>query len=177
MVRIRLQRHGAKKRPFYRVVAADKRAPRDGRFIELLGTYDPLTEPPIVRLNKERVDYWIGVGAQPSETVNALIKKLGDGSAIDLSAKGADAAAKKANADARKAALQSKREETRKALEAAAKEAEAAAATAEAEAKAAAEAEAKAAEAAASDAAPAQDDAPAEEAAAEEAGDASAEEE
>lgn len=140
MVRLRLQRHGAKKRPFYRVVAADKRAPRDGRFIELLGTYDPLTEPPIVRLNKSRVDYWVGVGAQPSETVNALIKKLEDGSAIDLSADGADAAAKKAKAEEKAAALESKREENRKALEAASKQAEAAAKKAEEDAKAAAEA-------------------------------------
>lgn len=139
MVRLRLQRHGAKKRPFYRVVAADKRAPRDGRFIELLGTYDPLTEPPVVRLNKDRVDYWVGVGAQPSETVSALIKKLEDGSAIDLSADGADAAAKKANAEAKAAALDAKREETRKALEAAGKEADAAAKKAEEDAKAAAE--------------------------------------
>ena len=145
MVRLRLQRHGAKKRPFYRVVAADTRAPRDGRFIELLGTYDPLTEPPIVRLNKTRVDYWVGVGAQPSETVNALIKKLEDGSAVDLSADGADAAAKKANAKAKAAELAAKREETRKALEAAGKEAEAAAKKAEEDAKAAAEAAAAAA--------------------------------
>lgn len=150
MVRLRLQRHGAKKRPFYRVVAADKRAPRDGRFIELLGTYDPLTEPPAVRLNKERVDYWVGVGAQPSETVTMLIKKLEEGTAIDLSSKGADAAAKKALVSAKSAEIASKREATRKASEAATREAEAAAKKAAEEAAAAAEAPA-AEEAAASE--------------------------
>jgi len=148
MVRLRLQRHGAKKRPFYRVVAADKRAPRDGRFIELLGTYDPLVEPPAVRLNKARVDYWLGGGAQPSETVNALIQKLESGNAIDLSAAGADHKAKKASAAAKKATIESMRAQTRKALEEAAK---------------AAEAEAKAAAAAP----PAEEAAPAEEAPAE----------
>lgn len=92
-VRIRLQRHGAKKRPFYRVVAADQRAPRDGRFIELLGTYDPLQEPPAIRLKKTRVDYWLGVGAKPSETANWLITQLNEGKALDLSEEGAEAAA------------------------------------------------------------------------------------
>ena len=169
MVRLRLQRHGAKKRPFYRVVAADKRAPRDGRFIELLGTYDPLTEPPIVRRNKTRIEYWVGVGAQPSDTVASLIKKLEDGSAIDLSADGADAAAKKAAAEARKSATEGARPANREALANAAKEAEAAAKAAEAEAKAAEEA------AAAEAAAPAEE-AAAEEAPAEEAAEAPAEE-
>ena len=75
MVSIRLARHGAKKKPFYRIVAADNRAPRDGRFIEKLGYYDPMTEPPALKVDLERVDYWIGVGAQPSDTVGQLIEK------------------------------------------------------------------------------------------------------
>ncbi len=74
-VTLRLTRMGAKKKPFYRIVAADKRAPRDGRFIEKLGYYDPMTEPPALKVDLERVDYWIGVGAQPSDTVGQLIEK------------------------------------------------------------------------------------------------------
>ena len=74
-VTLRLTRMGAKKKPFYRIVAADNRAPRDGRFIEKLGYYDPMTEPPALKVDLERVDYWIGVGAQPSDTVGQLIQK------------------------------------------------------------------------------------------------------
>ena len=74
-VSLRLTRMGAKKKPFYRIVAADSRAPRDGRFIEKLGHYDPMIEPPLIVVDLERVDYWIGVGAQPSETVGQLIAK------------------------------------------------------------------------------------------------------
>ena len=74
-VRIRLARHGRKKRPFYRVVAADSRMPRDGRYIERLGHYDPMAEPAEIRLDLERVDYWLGVGASPSDTVAGLIDK------------------------------------------------------------------------------------------------------
>jgi len=74
-VTLRLTRMGAKKKPFYRIVAADSRAPRDGRFIEKLGHYDPMTEPPALQVDLERVDYWIGVGAQPSDTVSELITK------------------------------------------------------------------------------------------------------
>ena len=75
MVRLRLTRMGAKKRPFYRVVAADSRSPRDGRFIERLGHYDPTKDPFDLKLNLERVDYWISKGAQPSDTVRRLIDK------------------------------------------------------------------------------------------------------
>lgn len=75
MVRLRLTRMGRKKQPFYRIVAADSRAPRDGRFIEVLGHYNPMTEPADVKINIERVDYWIGVGASPSDTVSGLIKR------------------------------------------------------------------------------------------------------
>lgn len=75
MVRIRLTRKGAKKKPFYRVVAADSRAPRDGRFIEQLGYYDPMTEPFTLKLNLERIDYWLSEGASASETVEKLINR------------------------------------------------------------------------------------------------------
>ena len=74
-VRIRLARHGRKKRPFYRVVAADSRMPRDGRYIERLGHYDPMAEPAEIKLDLERVDYWLGVGASPYDTVSGLIDK------------------------------------------------------------------------------------------------------
>ena len=74
-VRIRLARHGAKKRPFYRIVAADIESPRDGRFLENLGTYDPLKDPAEVVLHSERVQYWLDQGAIPSATVNSILKK------------------------------------------------------------------------------------------------------
>ena len=75
MVRIRLTRMGAKKRPFYRVIAADSRAPRDGRFIEQLGYYDPMTEKKTLKLDLERVDHWIKNGARPSDTAARLIER------------------------------------------------------------------------------------------------------
>lgn len=75
MVKIRLRRMGAKKNPYYRVVVADSRSPRDGRFIEELGTYDPLAEPALVKIDLERTKYWISNGAQPTDTVKALLKK------------------------------------------------------------------------------------------------------
>ena len=74
-VRIRLARYGRKKRPFYRIVAADQRAPRDGRYIERLGHFDPMTDENNLELDLERVDYWLGVGAAPSDTVAGLINK------------------------------------------------------------------------------------------------------
>jgi small subunit ribosomal protein S16 len=77
MVRIRLARMGRKKRPFYRVVAADARAPRDGRFIEVLGTYNPMTEPASVDLKMDRINHWKGQGAQASDRVAKLIKQFG----------------------------------------------------------------------------------------------------
>ena len=76
-VKIRLARHGAKKRPFYRIVAADSESPRDGRFLEKLGTYNPLQNPAQVDLNTERVKYWIGQGAEPTDTVRAILKREG----------------------------------------------------------------------------------------------------
>ena len=77
MVKIRLRRMGAKKAPFYRVVVADSRYPRDGRFIEELGTYDPRQNPAAVNIDVERAQAWIKTGAQPTETVKALLKKAG----------------------------------------------------------------------------------------------------
>ena len=76
-VRIRLARHGAKKKPFYRIVVADGESPRDGRFLEKVGTYDPLKDPAEVMLNQDRIKYWIDKGAIPSDTVKSLIKKEG----------------------------------------------------------------------------------------------------
>jgi small subunit ribosomal protein S16 len=76
-VRIRLALHGRKKAPFYRLVVADSRSPRDGRFIELLGTYDPMTEPAKITGNEERTVYWLTVGATASDTARGLLKKSG----------------------------------------------------------------------------------------------------
>jgi len=75
MVKIRLRRMGAKKNPYYRIVVADSLAPRDGRCIEEIGSYDPLTEPITLKVDSERAQYWIKNGAQPTETVKALLKK------------------------------------------------------------------------------------------------------
>jgi len=75
MVRIRLRRQGAKKQPTYRIVVADQRAPRDGRFIEVIGFYNPRTDPETVQVNVERAAYWLSVGAQPSEAVARLLAK------------------------------------------------------------------------------------------------------
>ena len=76
-VKIRLARHGTKKRPFYRVVVADNESPRDGRFLETVGTYNPLQDPAEVSLKEERIKYWINQGAIPSDTVKSLLKKEG----------------------------------------------------------------------------------------------------
>ena len=75
MVKIRLRRMGAKKATFYRVVVADSRKARDGRFIEEIGTYDPLTEPATINIDMERANYWISNGAQPTDTVRGLLKR------------------------------------------------------------------------------------------------------
>ena len=76
-VRIRLARHGAKKKPFYRIVATDGESPRDGKFLEKLGTYDPLKDPVVVTLNQDRIKFWIDKGAIPSDTVKSLFKREG----------------------------------------------------------------------------------------------------
>ena len=75
MLRIRLTRMGAKKKPFYRVVVMERRQNRDGSFVEILGHYNPKTNPPMVDLNMDRVRHWLACGAQPSETVDSLLKK------------------------------------------------------------------------------------------------------
>ena len=77
MVKIRLRRMGAKKHPFYRLVVADARSPRDGRFIEHLGYYDPMTEPVQVKIDAEKVTRWLRQGAQPSEAARSLLKREG----------------------------------------------------------------------------------------------------
>ena len=77
MVKIRLRRMGAKKAPFYRIVVADSRSPRDGRFIEEIGTYNPMLEPSEVKVDADKAKQWIKNGAQPTETVKSLLKKEG----------------------------------------------------------------------------------------------------
>ncbi|KPJ74731.1 MAG: 30S ribosomal protein S16 [Deltaproteobacteria bacterium SG8_13] len=76
-VKIRLARHGAKKRPFYRIVVADSEAPRDGKFLEKVGTYNPALDPAAVELEAERIQYWIDKGAIPTATVRNLLRKEG----------------------------------------------------------------------------------------------------
>ncbi|MFB5067112.1 MAG: 30S ribosomal protein S16 [Candidatus Wallacebacter cryptica] len=76
-VRIRLKRMGAKKRPFYRLIVADSRAARDGRFIDTLGYYNPIAEPAEIKIDTEKAKSWIAKGAQPSDTARALLKKSG----------------------------------------------------------------------------------------------------
>ncbi len=77
MVKIRLMRFGNNKNPFYRIVAADSRAPRDGRFLEILGSYAPRSNPPVTNLKSERLSYWLSRGAKFTETVLSLLKKEG----------------------------------------------------------------------------------------------------
>jgi small subunit ribosomal protein S16 len=77
MVKIRLRRIGRRNKPFYRVVIADSRSPRDGKFIDIIGHYNPLTDPPIVSIDGEKALKWLGYGAQPTDTVRSLLKKLG----------------------------------------------------------------------------------------------------
>ena len=77
MVKIRLRRMGAKKNPYYRIVVADSRFPRDGRFIEEIGSYNPLTDPAELKVDVERAQFWSKTGAQPTDTARALLKKAG----------------------------------------------------------------------------------------------------
>lgn len=74
-VKIRLRRMGSKKNPYYRVIVADSRAPRNGRFIEEIGFYNPISNPKVCKIDGDRAEYWIGVGAKPTDTVNYLLKK------------------------------------------------------------------------------------------------------
>ncbi len=84
-VKIRLTRKGTHKQPYYRVVAADSRSPRDGRFLDILGTYDPLAKPALIELDREKVTSWLKKGATPSETAKSLIKMSGVLKAEDAS--------------------------------------------------------------------------------------------
>ena len=77
MIKLRLRRMGAKKQPSYRIVAAESRSPRDGRFIEVVGFYNPKTQPATVSVNTERAKYWLDHGAQPTETVRTLLRRTG----------------------------------------------------------------------------------------------------
>ena len=76
-VRIRLARMGSKKKPFYRLVAADSEAPRDGKFIELLGYYDPMKDPAVIEVHEDKINFWLGKGARVSDSVRALLRKQG----------------------------------------------------------------------------------------------------
>ncbi len=77
MIKLRLRRMGAKKRPSYRIVAADSRSPRDGRFIESIGFYDPITDPATIKVDAERARHWLSNGAQPRDTVRDILRKAG----------------------------------------------------------------------------------------------------
>ena len=77
MVKIRLRRMGAKKAPFYRIVVADSRSPRDGRFVEEIGYYDPMKNPVVIKVDEEKANKWLASGAQPTETVKSLLTKSG----------------------------------------------------------------------------------------------------
>jgi small subunit ribosomal protein S16 len=141
-VRIRLKRMGRKKAPHYRVVVADSRSPRDGRFVETLGYYKPLSTPARLVLDLERVDYWMGEGADPSHTVRTLISKARTGGDDQIAVGEPDTEAeKKAKQEALAAKRAAEKKEREEAEAAAQAEAEAAA-KAESEAAAAAEAEA-----------------------------------
>jgi len=89
MVKIRLRRTGAKKQPHYRVVVTDSRSPRDGKFIEIIGHYNPRTEPPTVEIDAERALYWLSVGAQPSEAVKRMLDRMGVMAQVPAVRKGA----------------------------------------------------------------------------------------
>ena len=129
MLAISLMRMGAKKRPFYRVVVKEKRSKRDGKYLENLGTYNPMTDPAEVNLKHDRIQYWIGVGAQPSETVASLIKnnpeQTEEEKAAALQARAEKAEAeKRAKAEAKRAEAEKLEAEKREAEEAAKREAE-----------------------------------------------------
>ena len=86
MLSIRLTRRVAKKKPFYRIIVTEKRSKRDGRFVESVGYYDPCRNPADIKINRERVNYWIERGAQPSETVRSLIKRSPEPASAEVSA-------------------------------------------------------------------------------------------
>jgi small subunit ribosomal protein S16 len=111
-VKLRLRREGTHKRPHYRVVAADSRAPRDGRFIEIIGEYHPLQDPSVIRIDRDRALHWLSVGAQPTSQVEKLLRiegiweefKPGDAPARDRSSAGREKLSKKARAKREEAA-------------------------------------------------------------------------
>lgn len=90
MVKLRLQRRGRKKLSIYKIVAADSRSPRDGKFIEAIGEYNPLTQPASINIKEDRAMYWLNVGAQPTDTVRNLLSKNGIMLQVHLKRKGAD---------------------------------------------------------------------------------------
>jgi len=104
MVRIRLRRVGLKKQPSYRIVVADRESPRDGRYIEIIGFYNPRTEPIQMDLKEDRALYWLSVGAQPSEPVARILEKLGTNARLERLRKGESMEALVAEAEAAKAA-------------------------------------------------------------------------
>ena len=129
-VHIRLRRMGKKKRPFYRIVAADSRRSRDGRFLELLGTYDPIVRPAVVAVKEERLAYWLNSGAEPSDTVSSLLTQIGFTVKYEKAKAGLDV-----SEIALKASITERKKKTRKAKKAAAAKAQAAEAEAAATAK------------------------------------------
>jgi small subunit ribosomal protein S16 len=142
MVRIRLRRVGAKKQPSYRVVAADKEAPRDGRYLEILGHYNPRTEPSTIFLKEDRVFHWLSVGAQPSNSVVSIFNQVGlydryqrfkDGEDLDTLLEEADALYEERDIDprTRRQGLTSKPKQEKEAVEEKPAEAEEAAEEAE----------------------------------------------
>ncbi len=108
-VRIRLRRLGAKKRPFYRVVVADQRSPRDGRFIEAIGKYHPLEDPSLIEIDEERALEWLKKGAQPSEAVQNLMTKVGIWEKFEAERPQAKKPAAKKSVDARRRRLRRRR--------------------------------------------------------------------
>jgi small subunit ribosomal protein S16 len=130
-VHIRLRRMGKKKRPFYRIVAAESRRARDGRFLEVLGTYNPIEVPAVVTVREERLSYWLSEGAEPSDTVSSLLTQIGFIDKYRKARTGADV-----TEVALKTTIKERKKKTRRAKKAAAVKAQAA----EAEAAAAVEA-------------------------------------
>ena len=152
-VHIRLRRMGAKKRPYYRIVAADSRRARDGRFLEVLGTYNPITRPAEVQVHEDKLTKWLDQGAVPSDTVSSLLTQIGFVEKYHKAKAGADVA----DIEVKKTITERKKK-TRKMKKAALAQAEAAAAEAQAkEAEAKADAEAKEAEAKKAEEAPAEE--------------------
>lgn len=132
-VKLRLRRMGRKKKPFYRIIAADSRAPRDGRFIEEIGYYNPLTDPMTIEVKEDRALYWLGEGAIPTDTVRSLLRKKGVTLRFDLTKRGV--AAEKVDEEVQKwELLQAEKRQRAAAKKAAAKQQPEPAKPAEAEA-------------------------------------------